>query len=97
GREVEFEHPDERARLDDLLLKFVVERGALLRIRLDGRFVHQLVGFGRAPARAVDEYGTRLDRLRMVKAVHADYRVGERLNPVAAELEVVVGVDAAKP
>src|SRR5689334_8744227 len=97
GHEVELENEHDRARLHDLLLELVVERRALLRIGLDRRLVHELVGLGRAPARAVDEHRAGLDRLRMVQPVHADHRIGQRLDPVVGEFEVVVGVHPAQP
>src|SRR5215467_5650130 len=47
GDELQLVDPHERRALHDDLLEFLVERRPLLGIDLDGRLIHQLVGFGR--------------------------------------------------
>src|SRR5690349_5821860 len=72
GHEVQLEHEYQRACIDHPFLELMIERAALGRIELHGRLIHQLVGFRRAPARAVDEHRTWLDRVGVVEPVHAD-------------------------
>jgi ABC-type dipeptide/oligopeptide/nickel transport system permease subunit len=50
GHELQLVDPDERRGLHDEFLELLIERGALLRIELDGGLVHELIRPRRGPA-----------------------------------------------
>src|SRR5690606_5647326 len=94
GREVQLEKIDLRACFRNPCQEVLVKCTAFGRIGLDSGLVHELIRLWTRPASNVHEYGARLNAIRMEEAMDAQHGVGEIVDEVRREREIIVRIES---